>query len=249
MQRLRAGVLVLPAFEVFLCGLLAAGLSVAVVVFVPVGGDLAAHLYRTALVQHGILVWDNLWFAGQYPLSAYSLLYYPLAAVVGNAAMGVCSAVVAAALFASITHVQWGAVARWPARLFAVLLVGQVFTAAYPFDAGLAMLLAAIWALQRRRVWPAAVFTVLTLGFSPLAMLFLVVALCGLFIWRHQLTRQSLVVALAGALAVGIQLAVLRLLPTPPLVFPYGTWRMLAGLVVAGLGTIVAARKGGGRPL
>src|SRR5579884_1230508 len=136
--------------EVTVCALVAAAASALLVYALPRGGDLAAHLYRTDLVRHGILVWDNLWFAGQYPLSAYSLLYYPLAAVVGNAAMGVCSAVVAAALFASITHVQWGAVARWPARLFAVLLVGQVFTAAYPFDAGLAMLLAAIWALQRR---------------------------------------------------------------------------------------------------
>ena len=103
---------------------------------VPRGGDLAAHLYRTGLVREGVLVWDNLWFAGRYPLSSYSLLYYLLAAVVGNAALGVGGVVVAAAIFASVAQREWKAVGRWPARAFAVLLTGQAFTAAYPYDMG-----------------------------------------------------------------------------------------------------------------
>ena len=76
-------------------------MSLLVLAIVPQGGDLAAHLYRTLLVRHTIFVWDNLWFAGQYPLFSYSLLYYVAASVVGNMVLGVASVVVAAALFAS----------------------------------------------------------------------------------------------------------------------------------------------------
>lgn len=238
-----------PLVEVALCAGLAMGLSVAVISVVPAGGDLAAHLYRTSLVRHGVFVWDNLWFAGEYSLSAYSLLYYPLAALVGNAVVGVAGAVAAAGFFAAIAQRQWRSAGYWPARVFAVLLAGQVFTAAYPFEAGLGMVLGAIWALQRRRVWAAAVFMLLALGFSPLAFVFLGLALIGLFLSRRKVNRQTLIVAAAGAVATGIQLAALVLLPEPPLVYPYGTWQLLAGLAVAGLGALLALRSVAGRPL
>jgi hypothetical protein len=225
------------------------GLSVAVVSFVPAGGDLAAHLYRTSLVRHGVLVWDNLWFAGEYSLSAYSLLYYPVAALVGNAVVGVAGAVVAAGFFASIAPRLWPSAGHWPARVFAVLLAGQIFTAAYPFEAGLAMLLGAVWALQRRLTWAAAAFMLLALGFSPLAFLFLALALAGLFASHRTVNRQTVILASAGVAAVGIQLAALVLLPEPPLVYPYGTWQLLSGLAVAGLGVLLALRSPAGRPL
>ena len=55
-----------------------------------------AHLYRTLLVRENVYLWDNLWFAGHYPLVSYSLLYYPVAAVVGNVTL-VLGSVVASA--------------------------------------------------------------------------------------------------------------------------------------------------------
>lgn len=235
--------------EVLLCGLLAAALSAFVVLAVPRGGDLAAHLYRTGLVQHGVLVWDNLWFSGQYPLSSYSLLYYLLAAVVGNAALGIAGVVAGAAIFASIAQREWKVVGRWPARAFAVLLAGQAFTAAYPYELGLATLLGTIWALQRGRRGLAAGCVLLTLGFSPLAFVFLALTLLALFLRRPQLSRQAVTVAIAGLVAAGVQFAVLIALPTPGLVYPYGTWRLFAGLAVAGLGVAVALRGRGGWPL
>src|SRR6516165_3994952 len=111
-----------PLTEVLVCGLIAAAFSTFAVLVVPRGGDLAAHLYRTGLVRHGVLIWDNLWFAGQYPLSSYSLLYYLFAAVVGNAVLGIVGVVLAAAIFASVAQHEWNRVGRWPARVFAVLL-------------------------------------------------------------------------------------------------------------------------------
>ncbi len=111
--------------ELLLAASLAGLVSLLLVAVVPQGGDLAAHLYRTLLVRHAVLVWDNLWFAGQYPLFSYSLLYYLAASVVGNAVLGVASLVLAAVLFASVTMREWGSAARWPARSFAVLATGQ----------------------------------------------------------------------------------------------------------------------------
>src|SRR5574340_273017 len=81
---------------------------------VPPGGDAPAHLYRTLLVRQGIFVWDNLWFAGQYPLFSYSLLYYLPAPLIGAAWLGLVSIVAAALVFASIVVREWGSLARWP---------------------------------------------------------------------------------------------------------------------------------------
>lgn len=235
--------------EVLVCGALAAAAAWIVLLLVPAGGDLAAHVYRTALVRHGILVWDNFWFAGDYPLSSYSLLYYPLAALLGNQALAIAAVVLAAMLFASVVEHEWPSVGRWPGYAFAVLLAGQVFTAAYPFDAGLAMLLATLWALQRGRRWLALPALLATLGFSPLAFLFLSLALLALALRRRRLNRTTLLLAFAVVAASGVQLALLALLPTPALVFPYGIWRLLAGLVVAGLGAWLSLRGRGGWPL
>jgi hypothetical protein len=235
--------------EVIACGLLAAVAASVAVLVLPRGGDLAAHLYRTGLVRHGILVWDNLWFAGQYPLASYSLLYYPLAAVVGNAVLGIAGAVFAAAIFASVATREWRSVGRWPARAFAVLLAGQAFTAAYPYDLGLATLLGTLWALQRRRGRLAALCTLLTLGFSPLAFLFLALTLLALFLHRRRINRTVVTVGAAVGVAAGVQLALLAKLPSPGLVYPYGSWRLIVGLAVAGLGIALSLRGRGGAAL
>jgi hypothetical protein len=229
--------------EVALCALVAAAASALAVYLLPRGGDLAAHLYRTDLVRHGILVWDNLWFAGQYPLSSYSLLYYPLAAAVGNEPLGVAGVVLAAAIFASIARREWQRVGRWPARVFALLIAGQAFTAAYPYDLGLAALLGTIWALQRRRAKTAVCCTILSLAFSPLAFLFLALALVALFLSRWRLDRQTIAVGAAAGAAGAAQLAVLVLLPTPGLVYPYGAWRFGAGLAIAAAGAALSLQQ------
>ena len=56
--------------------------------------------------------------------------------------------IVAAALFASIVHREWPAVGRWPARVFAVLAAGPLFTGTYSYALGIAALLGCVCALQ-----------------------------------------------------------------------------------------------------
>lgn len=232
--------------EVLVAAALAAA-TAALVALLPIpGGDAAAHLYRAHLVRHGILVWDNLWFSGDYPLLSYSLLYYPPAALVGNLAMATASVVVAAMLFASILGRRWGAAARWPSRSFAVLVTGQLFTAAYPFDAGTAAMLASVWALQRRRYVLAGVAAVLTVGFSPLAFFFLVLTVVALFLYDRRVTRG--VVAYAALLGVlgGGQLALAAIVGAARLVYPFGVWRFVGGVAIALAGLLLARRHRAG---
>src|SRR5665809_40422 len=61
--------------EVVLAALIAGAIAAALAAFGPPGGDEPAHLYRVHLAREGALVWDNLWYAGHYPFSSYSLLY------------------------------------------------------------------------------------------------------------------------------------------------------------------------------
>jgi hypothetical protein len=111
------------------------------------------------------------------------------------------------------------------------------------------MLMVTLWALQRGRWWLALPAMLATLGFSPLAFLFLVLALLAVASRGRRLNRTTVLLAVAVAAAGGAQLGLLVLLPTPTLVFPYGIWRMLAGLVVAGLGAWLSLRGRGGWPL
>ena len=62
--------------------LIAGLIGLALVLFGPPGGDAAAHLYLTqAWRDHGWQLWDNFWYSGRYAQVNYSLLFYPLAAL------------------------------------------------------------------------------------------------------------------------------------------------------------------------
>jgi hypothetical protein len=117
--------------------------------------DLATHAYLTSLLSHhGLVVWDSRWYAGRYPFLTYSLLYYPLAAIIGVQVLGVISVGVAAVCFSGLCGLAWGERARPATLLFAVVWGGVVLSAAYPFVLGVAFALLALWALEAgRRGW------------------------------------------------------------------------------------------------
>ena len=70
--------------EAVLCTGLAAIAASLLVWLAPPGGDLAAHEYQRSLfLGHGFTLWDNFWYAGRYAFVGYSVLYYPLAALLG----------------------------------------------------------------------------------------------------------------------------------------------------------------------
>jgi len=175
------------------------------VLFGPSGGDEPAHLYRTELVRHGVLVWDGYWFAGHYPLASYSLLYYFPAALFGNLPLTVAAIVASAVLFAAVTREQWGKDAFWPSLSFAVVASGPLFTGTYPFTLGVLTALGTLRSLQLGRVWIAAACVALTLGFSPLAFLFLCVALVAIALVRRRIDRPVVVLGLTVCLVGAFQ--------------------------------------------
>src|SRR5438105_1639997 len=67
----------------------------------PPGVDLAAHLYqRTLFLKHGFVLWNNFWYAGRYSFVTYSVLYYPLAGLVGIKVLVLPAAVILGAALA-----------------------------------------------------------------------------------------------------------------------------------------------------
>ena len=99
----------------------AAILSALLVWMGPPGNDLAAHVYQRAVyLQHGFALWNNFWYAGRYSFITYSLIYYPLAALVGIQLLAVATISAASLAFAVLVLRQWGAQARWSSRTFAV---------------------------------------------------------------------------------------------------------------------------------
>lgn len=248
MQALAVQVVPRLRTETLLAASLAAVSAVAVALLAPPGGDSAAHLYRTMLVRDGVHLWDNLWYGGHYPLASYSLLYYLPADLVGNVPLVVAAVIASAALFASLAEREWGDVARWPARLFGVFAAGPLFTGTYSYAVGLAAALAALWLLQRARPWAAGGCAALALGFSPLAFVFLGVALLAVLAARRRVGREGIVVAgVMAALAV-LQLGVLVAFPTSGR-YPF-SWVSLLGVVsVTALGSALALRSPRAREL
>jgi hypothetical protein len=232
--------LIAPRRETLLAGVVACIGAAVLVVLAPPTGDAPAHLYRTLLVREGVFVWDNLWYGGHYPLASYSLLYYLPAALVGNLPLVFGAVVLSAILFASIVEREWGAAAHWPARAFAVLAAGPIFVGTYSYALGLAAGLGALWALQGGRRPLAVGAAALTLGFSPLAFVFLCLVLLALVLVRRVGTHT---VAFGAALAgiAAIQLAALVFFPSSG-PYPFRALELAAVLTVSVLGAELARR-------
>src|SRR3954464_10708702 len=98
--------------------LVAAALALTYLIVAPASADLAAQVYRTDLFEEvGFTLWNGQWFAGHHT-PGYSILFPPLASLVGPRLVGALAAVAAAVLFERITYAHWGAGARLGALWF-----------------------------------------------------------------------------------------------------------------------------------
>lgn len=171
----------------------------------PPGTDLAAHVYqRTLFLEHGFVLWNNFWYSGRYSFITYSVLYYPLAALVGIKLLAVLIVATSVAAFAALVRREWGDQSKWAIRAFAVVWGALVVSAAYPFMLGVALALLALCALQRGRRALFAGCTLLALAASPLAFLLLLVVLAGIALAgrddRSRFVPPALAIAAIGAL-------------------------------------------------
>ncbi len=211
----------------------------------PAPADAPAHLYRTFLVEHGAVVWDNLWYSGQYPLASYSLLYYFAAALLGNIPLVATAAVASTVLFALIAFHEWGALARWPARVFGILAAAPLFTGLYSYTLGFAMLLAVLRAVQRGKTWIAIVCAGLTIGFSPLAFVFLCVILFALLLARKRITGHTIALVIGLALMSALEALTLIIFPSNG-VYPFNPIDLAAVIAVCATGALLARHSKGG---
>jgi hypothetical protein len=217
----------------------AAGLSALLVWIGPPGSDFAAHLYQRAVfLQHGFALWNNFWYAGRYSFVTYSLIYYPLAGVLGIRLLAVATVATAALAFAVVVMRQWGAEARWSSRTFGIVWAGVVLSAAFPFALGAALALLAIWAIQGQRLWRFAAFALLTLAASPVAFILLTIVLAGIGIGRRTDRRTLFAVGFA-IVSLGLtELCLWRIFPSDGR-YPFSGWELAAALVFCAFGIVI----------
>lgn len=177
------------------------------------GGDLAAQEFRAWLSGRGAVLWDNHWYSG-HPLAGYSLLFPPVADLVGTRVLGAVTCVCSAALFSALVNgpgLAGPAAMPEPARpdragrvaalWFAVACLGQLVIGQLPFGLGVTLGLAALLVVRRgaRPVHAAAaagLAAACSLA-SPLAGAFLL--MLGLAWWLDVGWRRAAPLAGAGA--------------------------------------------------
>lgn len=186
-------------------------LALAMLVWNPQVGDLAAQVFRTELFQHaGLAIWNGSWYGGHYTLT-YSFLFPPLASLLGPQLVGTISVIASSYFFDRLVRDRWGTRARWATLWFAAGVVTLLADGQLTFALGVACGLAALRCLQLRRdklTFAAAAACALS---SPVAAAFLAgIVLVGVLERGRPVNRMAVA---AAAIALGLVLL-------PNLAFP-----------------------------
>jgi hypothetical protein len=209
----------------------------------PHGTDFAAHVYQRSLfLRHGLLLWNNHWYAGRYSFVGYSLLYYPLAAPLGIVPLAIVSVLGAVAAHWALLAREWGARARPAAVTFALVWPAVAITGAFPFLLGFALALGALLALQRQRRAMFVPLVLLCLLASPLAFAFLVLVCVAVAVVHRRDGRRLLAPALALAAAGALELLMTRLFPGGG-AFSFPPWTLAGTLLFAAAGAALTWRS------
>ena len=113
-------------------------------------GDLAAQVFRTELFQRaGLGIWNGSWYGGHYTLT-YSVLFPPLAALLGPRLVGTLAVVASSYLFDRLVRDRWGEAARWATLWFAAGVVTLLADGQLTFALGVAFGLASVRAAAAR---------------------------------------------------------------------------------------------------
>jgi hypothetical protein len=152
---------------------LSAVLAAAMLAWSPPVGDLAAQVFRTELFQRGgLAIWNGSWYGGHYTLT-YSVLFPPLAALLGPRLVGTFAVVASSFFFDRLVRDRWGEAARWATLWFAAGVVTLLADGQLTFALGVAFALASLRALQLQRTpWALAASAACALS-SPVAAAFL----------------------------------------------------------------------------
>ncbi len=197
---------------------LSAALAAAMLAWNPQVGDLAAQVFRTELFQRGgMAIWNGSWYGGHYTLT-YSVLFPPLAALIGPQAVGALAVTSSSYLFDRLVRDRWGEAARWATLWFAAGVVTLLADGQLTFALGVAFGLAALRAMQVGHGRTAALAAACCALSSPVAAAFLAgVVAVGALERGRPLNRAAVWVA---AIALGLVLVPNLAFPEPGL-FPF----------------------------
>jgi hypothetical protein len=152
---------------------LSAMLAAAMLAWAPPVGDLPAQVFRTELFQRaGLAIWNGSWYGGHYTLT-YSVLFPPLAALLGPRLVGTLAVVASSYLFDRLVRDRWGEAARPATLWFAAGVVTLLADGQLTFALGVAFGLAALRALQVSRPPLAFLAAAACALSSPVAAAFL----------------------------------------------------------------------------
>jgi hypothetical protein len=183
---------------------LSSALAALMLLWSPPVGDLAAQVFRTELFERaGLAIWNSSWYGGHYTLT-YSVLFPPLAALLGPQMVGMLAVVSSAYLFDRLVRDRWGAEARWATLWFAAGVVTLLADGQLTFALGVGFGLASLRCLQTGRGSLAIATAAACALASPVAAAFLAgVVLAAIAEPGRRPSRPALAVAgLALALTV-----------------------------------------------
>ena len=183
------------------------------------GVDLPAQLYRVGLFHRsGLTLWNSQWYGGHWTFN-YSVLFAPVAGVLGVQVTEIASAALAAWAFDRLVVDRFGPRASVGSTVFAVGTTAQIVVGQVPFLLGEAFGMTAFLAVRERR-WVAAALLALAAALtSPLAAGFLALAVVArsLATWPRDRAWLALIAAASVAPAIALSMA----FPGPgPMPFP-----------------------------
>jgi len=203
----------------------------------PPSADLADALYRAHLfAQAGLTIWDNQWYAGMNTLD-YSVLFPPLAALLGPRLLGAGAAVASAWLFSRLARRSFGAGAWLGAVWFSAAVVTMLMSGRLTFAVGVAIGLGAVTAALANRTAAAGALSAACSLASPVAGAFVVLAGgAWLLSGGH---RRGLVLVIGAA----VPLAALDLIFPQGGVEPFSLGSLAVLTALSCVGVVVFARR------
>lgn len=190
--------------------LLVVSLSLAWLIVAPNSPDLAAQAYRSYLFSHfGMLIWDDNWYGGHH-IPGYSLLYPPLASLLGLRLPGALAALASTLLFSRIARLAFGSRIQLASAWFAVGAAGDLWIGRLTFALGVAFALAAVLALLQDRgklsISVAALCSALSAASSPVAGLLLALAAATCLLANRRMSVCLTLILPVLAVALPLQL-------------------------------------------
>jgi hypothetical protein len=202
----------------------------------PPSADLADALYRAHLFdQAGLTIWDNQWYAGMNTLD-YSVLFPPVAALLGPRLLGGAAAVASAWLFSRLARRSFGAGGWVGAVWFSVAVVTMLMSGRLTFAVGVAIGLGALTMALANRAAAAGALAAASSLASPVAGAFVILA-GGAWILSGE--RRGLVLVLG----VALPLVGLGLIFPQGGVEPFSLGSLTVLITLSCVGVVVFARR------